>query len=163
MWKLRLASKVVGKSSSLGLIKLDPLSSKARYCGLSSAAVMLVFGLVAIILQKSAWFIGVYCVALSSPLCALEFPFAPFGVFVRLVNFFTDYKRRIALWAVVGVPPLFNLVTVIAGIACFATAIFYGVCLFRGEHGELLKIQQSPDESNSSKKVSLASQDQTPA
>ncbi len=44
--------------------------------------------------------VGAYCLLLSGFVTLLEFPYAPLGFIVPILNFFADYKFRVGFYVV---------------------------------------------------------------
>jgi len=159
MWQVKMATKMASVSGHIPGMK--KFSKYARWAGLSTAATLCVLGLLAIIIGivKSGWLnvgIGVYALLLSGFYTILEVPYVPMSFLISIVNFFADYKFRIALFIIAAIPAFVSFITILGALMSIVTAGFYGFCLFKGESGE--EIKSSGDQS-SGKKRSLASQD----
>jgi len=160
MWQVKMATKMASVSGHIpGMRKF---SKYARWAGLSTAATLCLLGLLAIIIGvvKSGWLnvgIGVYALLLSGFYTILEVPYTPMHFLIPIVNFFADYKFRIALFIVAAIPAFVSFITILGALISIVTAGVYGFCLFKGESGE--EIKGSSGDQSSGKKRSLASQD----
>jgi len=180
MWKLKLASSIVGVPSIPGLTKKENKYSKyARICGLITALVLILFGILSC--SFATLWTGIYCILLSVFVFILELPWAPFDFIISLISFFQDYRWRVGLYVVIAIPAFFSVLTIIAALACLITGGFYGFCAFQGEQGEPIqkttwagqpiskedggKELQESDKNRKKKqsKTSLASTDETTA
>jgi len=176
MWKLKLASKVIGGPSLPESITGKPKSNfnkYARWAGLGTAALLLIMGLASTFLDK-LW-VGIYCIGISIPVAIIEFPFAPFEFMVIAINFLgEDFRFKAGGFAVISIVAFFSLPTILAALACIATGAFYVFCWFKGETAEKIektcgkgkdrksRLGEDEESTNNKKKSSLASKGLSP-
>jgi len=172
MWKLKFASKLAGGPSMPDIpgVKSTPKTNYhkyARWGGLGVSGLLVCLGLVAIFFN-SGYIVGSIAVLEGLLVFVLELPLA-LGLSLRtLLNKFNDFKLKIIFFVVAGIPPFFNLATILAAIASIACGVAYGFCWWKGEQGEEIKEKSAKsakaanEETNNKKKSGLASKGAAP-
>jgi len=176
MWKLKLASKLVGgpKIPGLGGSKEKKWCKYARIGGLITSGLLAVLGILDIPLY-TAW-VGAYCLLAAFVVLVAEFPWAPVQWMANALTFFQDYRWRAVAFVLIGIPTFFSFGSIAAGLACIITGGLYGFAAFKEEEGDPVKVttilgkeKSAPGavpkerEMEASKKKPLASTDETHA